>query len=91
MSCFQFGSYIIDQESFSGDHSLLASKLALIAASGHTSSVDGSDEQLSVDAETQARLEALLEAAGKLQYRALCAFKEIEEQDFMYYNNLYID
>jgi len=62
---FQFGSYVIDQESFGSDHSVLASKLALLAASGHASSVEGtSDDQISVDPETQARLEALLEAAG---------------------------
>ncbi|XP_076823769.1 ankyrin repeat domain-containing protein 17-like isoform X2 [Clavelina lepadiformis] len=57
-------SFILDQESFGSDHSALASKLALLAATSHAS-VDGAgDESISVDAETQARLEALLEAAG---------------------------
>nr|XP_018668743.1 ankyrin repeat domain-containing protein 17 isoform X3 [Ciona intestinalis] len=60
-------SFILEQEaeSFDSDHSALASKLAMLAATGHVSTGEGtSDDQISVDAETQARLEALLEAAG---------------------------
>ena len=64
----QIESFILDQESFSSDRSVLASRFALLAATaGQSSLSEGScDDQISVDAETQARLEALLEAAGAL-------------------------
>ena len=61
---FQIESFsIIDQESFGSDPTALASKLAILAAANSHASVND-DEPISVDAETQARLEALLEAAG---------------------------
>lgn len=65
--CQQIESFILDQDSFGSDTSALASKLALLAATGQASLSDGgSEDPISVDAETQARLEALLEAAGKM-------------------------
>ena len=60
----QVESFILDQEDIEDTDSVLDTSKFLLASEN----LDGSDLR-SVDPETQAKLEALLEAAGKFRYQ----------------------